>query len=207
MTGFPGYTTGRNARGMTLALRYPSLLLILALVLAPTCARAADKNAATALYDIALDMNHDGRVDRAAVVRDPASISAALYIYLGAGDRPLDLSHEPSFVKQNLTTDPVTGLAHNGKGALIVKYGRIGLGSNQYEMRLTIVYRRGAFWIAGFAKDWDMRDGSIGRCDINFLTGKGVAARGQAKPKPVGTKFKAIKLSDWSEESQPNACL
>ena len=157
------------------------------------------------LYAITLDLAHDGRLDRAAVVQDPDSTHAAFYIYLGAGTEQLDLARKPTFLKKDLTTDPVLGLASNGKGSLVVKYGRVGLGSNQYEMRLTIS-RRGEFWVAGFTHDWDMRDGSIRSCDINYLSGKGVASHGLGKRKTIKRKFAAVKLSDWSEEMGPQAC-
>jgi hypothetical protein len=183
----------------------PALLIIAALALIPAGARADDKPTLKPLYDVALDLDHDGRLDRAVVVHDPASIYAALYIYLGAGNGPLDIRRRPSFVKKDLTTDPVTGLAANGH-ALVVKYGRVGLGSNQYEMSLTIMRRRGEFWVTRFTASWDMRDGSLGSCAIDFLRGKGVAARGHGRNKRVRAKLTPIKLADWSEDKRPNAC-
>jgi hypothetical protein len=189
---------------MKIALQSAALAVMVALV--PAGARTEDKPALKVLYDIALDLDHDGKLDRAAVVQDPASIYAALYIYLGAGAGPLDLTRQPSFLKKDLTTEPVIGLAGNGKGTLIVKYGRVGLGSNQYEMRLTIARRGGEFWVAGFSASWDMRDGSLGSCDIDFLTGKGVAARGHGRNKPIKAKLRPVKLADWSQDKQPKAC-
>jgi hypothetical protein len=206
MTGFPGSTTGHKSARMKISVQPAALVLSAILTFVPLFARADDKPAAKVLFDIALDFDHGGTLDRALVVQDPASIYTALYIYLGDVGGAPDLSRKPSFVKKDLTTDPVTGLEKSRNGALTVKYGRVGLGSNQYEMRLTVVYRRGAFWVARFAKDWDMRDGSIGHCDINFLTGKGVASRGNGKPKPIKTKFKAFKLAGWSQDAQPKAC-
>jgi hypothetical protein len=35
-------------------------------------------------------------------------------------------------------------------------------------------------------------------CDSNFLAGKG-----KRNGKPVGTKFRAMKLADWSNEKSP----
>jgi hypothetical protein len=191
---------------MTNALQPVVLALVAAMAVAPAGTRAADKPALEVLSQITLDMDRDGKLDRAAMVHNPQSIYADLYIYLGAGAEPLDLAHKPTFVKKDFTTDPVLGLASDGKGALVVKYGRVGLGSNQYEMRLTVVHRRGGFWVAGFSNDWDMRDGSIGSCDINFLTGKGVASHSNAKPRPIKAKFVPIKLSDWSEDRQLKTC-
>ena len=189
---------------MKTALAYAALSWFVAFALVPAGALAAGNSALSMLAEITLDIDHDGKLDRAVMVQDPASIYADLYIYLGAGAEPLDLSRRPSFVKKNLTTDAVFGLASNGKGSLIVKYGHMG--SNQYETRLTIVDRDGEFLVAGFAQDWDMRAG-IGSCDINFLTGKGVASQGLAKSKAIRGKFTAIKLADWSADHRPQACL
>jgi hypothetical protein len=190
---------------MTTAVQPAALALIAAMAVAPAAARAEEKPAAKVVYKITLDIDHDGKLDRAAVVQDPASSYADLVIYLD-GPGPLDPSRIPSFLKKNLTADPVVGLESAGKGSLKVKYGRVGLGSNQYEMALTITHRRNEFWVVGFAKTWDMRDGSIGSCDINFLTGKGVATHSNAKPRPIKAKFAPIKLSDWSDAKRPKAC-
>jgi hypothetical protein len=130
-------------------------------------------------------------------------VYAGLLIYLAIGAEKLDLSHEPTFRKNDLTTDPVLGLESNGKGSLIVKYGRGG--SNQYEMSLTVIRRGAEFLVGGFTQVWDTRSG-IGSCDINYLTGSGVASRGLARSKPIKAKFTPVKLADWSQEKQPKAC-
>jgi hypothetical protein len=186
------------------ALVQSAFMAILAAV--PAVARAANTASTDAPRQYALDMDHDGKLDRAWVKQDSGDIYAALYLFLGYGAGPFDRSRKPTFVKKDLTTDPIISLAGNGKGALIVSYGRVGLGSNQYETKLTIVYRRGEFWVAGLAASWDMRDGSVGSCDINFFTGKGVAARGNGKNRPVKAKFTPVKLADWSDDKRPKAC-
>jgi hypothetical protein len=43
----------------------------------------------------------------------------------------------------------------------------------------------------------------MGGCDINFLTGKGVASEGLAEGKTLKGEFKSIKLVDWSMENAP----
>ncbi len=178
---------------------------IAALAIVPSFAHAQANAPLKALHEVTLDIDHDGKPDHAAVVEDPARGYAALYIFLGGGG-PLDLTRKPSFLKKDLTADPVSSLTGERKGALILKFGRVGLGSNQYETTLTIVRRNGNFWVAGLARSWDMRDGSVGSCAINYLTGKGVAARGNARSKPIKAKFRPIKLADWSEYTRPKAC-
>ena len=191
---------------MKAASQCAALFWIAALAMMPACAHAQAKAPLKALHEVTLDIDHDGKLDRAAVVEDPASGYAALYIFLGGGAGPLDLTRQPSFLKKDITADPVTGLTGDRKGALILTFGRVGLGSNQYETTLTIVRRNGNFWVAGLARSWDMRDGSVGSCAINYLTGKGVAARGNARSKPIKAKFRPIKLADWSEYKRPKAC-
>ena len=180
--------------------------VLASLALASAFARAETMPLADTPYQYSLDMDHDGKLDRAWVTHDPRDIYAALYLSLGYGTGPLDLTRKPTFVKKDLTTDPIMGLAGNGKGALIVHYGRVGLGSNQYETKLTIVCRRGQFWVAGISASWDLRDGSVGSCDIDFLSGKGFAARGNGKNRRVKAAFRPIKFADWSEDRRPKAC-
>ncbi len=73
-----------------------------------------------------------------------------------------------------------------------------GCGANKsWDQTLTIVYRRGEFLVAGYARDWDWNshlvDGSVetimGSCDIDFLAGKGVVSDGPDEGKPIGGKF------------------
>ena len=157
------------------------------------------------LHEIALDIDQDGKMDRAVLAKpQPELPDADLYIYLALGDEKVDLSRKPAILKKAIATDAIEGLESAGKGSLIVKYGWGG--SNTYEAKLTIVHRRGAFWVAGFTKSWDRRDG-IGSCDINFLTGKGVVSRGPSgKDRPMGAKFKPVKLADWSPDKHAKAC-
>src|SRR6478735_783909 len=75
-----------------------------------------DKPAPIALFDLTLDLDSDGKMDRAVLVnpggKDAGFFSsdrawfmfgaddrADLYIYLGGGDAPLDITRPPSFIK------------------------------------------------------------------------------------------------------------
>ena len=191
---------------MKAAFQRVALSWTVALALAPVCANAQNNGPLKPSNEVTLDIDHVGKLDRAAVVEDPTSGYAALYIFLGYGKGPLDLARKPTFLKKDLTSDPVTALAGDGKGALVLTFGRVGLGSNQYETKLSIVRRAGDFWVAGLARSWDMRDGSVGSCDINYLKGNGVAARGNAKSKALKSKFRPIRLADWSEAKRPKVC-
>jgi hypothetical protein len=154
------------------------------------------------LNEVTLDIDHDGKPDRAALAQTSDGADADLYVYLGA--ETLDLSHKPSILKMGLTTARIIGFEGDAKGSLIVISGCGGC-SNDYATALTIVYRGGQFWVGGVTYNWDTRTGT-GSCDINFLTGKGVRSQGLAKSKPIKAKFVPIKLADWSEAKRPKAC-
>ena len=170
-----------------------------------TAAPAENKPSIEPLYEITLDMDNDGRMDRAAIVQNPDGGQADLYIYLDAGDEKLDLSRKPAYLKDGLTTERIQGLEAKGKGSLVVTFGCGGC-SNDYETTLTIVDRGGKFLVAGVTYDWDTREG-MGSCDINFLTGRGVVSRGlNGKSKPIKGKFRPVRLADWSDEIVSKAC-
>jgi hypothetical protein len=179
-------------------------------------ALAENKPGLEALSEVMLDIDRDGKLDRAVLVGDPESGSLDLYIYLAADDEKLDLSRRPNFLKKGITERSIIdrGLASNGKGSLTVMYC-YGCGANKsWNETLTIVYRRGEFLVAGYTRDWDWNshtsDGNvetiIGDCDINFLTGKGVASQSLDEGKPLKEKFMPVKLGDWSAEKRPKAC-
>ena len=55
-----------------------------------------------------------------------------------------------------------------------------------------------------------MADGSVqtilGSCEIDFLSGKGVASDGLDEGKPIEAPFTPVKLADWSDDKRPAAC-
>jgi hypothetical protein len=170
----------------------------------PACALAENSLPLQSPYEVTLDIDHDGKMDRAVLAEDPASGNGDLSIYLAAGAAKPDYSRPPAILKKRLTTARILRFESSGKGSLIVMSGCGGC-SNDYATTLTIVYRGGEFLIGGVAYDWDTRSG-MGHCDVNFLTGKGVTSRGPTKGKPFKAKITPVKLADWSPEKQPKAC-
>jgi hypothetical protein len=154
------------------------------------------------ISDVTLDVNSDGKLDRIALVENGGL--ADLYIFLGAGDAPLDISKSPTFIKKELSYNNIHALAVSGKHAFTIQNGCGGC-SNDYETTLTIVDRGGTFLVAGYTLNWDTRNGQ-GSCDINFLTGKGTLARDLGEGKHVKGQFKPIKLADWTDEYAPKIC-
>ncbi len=75
-----------------------------------------------------------------------------LWIYLQTGKEALELTRRPSFIKASLTHDPILSVESKSGGSLVIRFDRGG--NNHYEMSLTIVHRKGQFWVAGFTKAW-----------------------------------------------------
>src|SRR5262245_22485800 len=156
-------------------------------------------------YEVSLDMDRDGREDRAVVARDAGSPGVDLYVYLGAGDERINLSRPPSALKKDITLQFVTGLEGRGNGALVVSYGCGGC-SNDYETTLTIVWRGGRFVVAAFAYALGTRQ-AIGDCAIDFLTGTGFVSDGPDDDKrPMEGNFVPVTLADWSDDKAIEAC-
>jgi hypothetical protein len=185
----------------------------------PACAETR-----RALFEIALDIDRDGKLDRAVLVagegtgfhspgKDWLMIGSAarvdLYIYLGAGGAPLDLSRKPSFLKPGI----VLGERQNQlfplearDGSLIVKTA-YNLHSNWAPERLTIAHRKGKFFVAGFSRSVDMKNGEQGSCELDFLAGKGVVSKGvDGKPRSLRPRLEPVKLAAWATRSIPKAC-
>jgi hypothetical protein len=176
-----------------------------------------------ALFEITLDIDHDGKLDRVVLAgvegmgsygpdKDwflfGADERVDLHIYLAAGDAPPDL-RKPAFLKPGI----VRGERQNQifplqarDGSLIIKTA-YNLHSNWARETLTIVHRGGDFLVAGFSREYDMKSGEQGGCDINFLTGKGVVSKGvDGKKRRLEARFKPVKLAAWSARSIPKAC-
>lgn len=169
---------------------------------------------AEASFNVTLDIDNDGKTDRAATVENADNGQTDLYIYLGSGDTKLDLSDKPTFLRKALTDNRITGVESKSKGSLAIT-SCFGCGaSKSWEETLTIVYRHGNFIVAGYSRDWDWNvqtsDGDVktkvGSCDINYLTGKGVASRDLSDGKPVHGKFVPVDLAHWSYDKRPKPC-
>ena len=187
-------------------------------------ARAQDKPL-TVLYEIALDIDRDGKPDRAALVaregegfysaaRDWFMLGpgeqADLYVYLGVGDAPVDLARAPSLIKPGIANaernNQIFPLEASDKGSLKVKTA-YNLFSNYAEETLTVVQRNGAFVVGGLTASFEWKSGEQGSCDINYLSGKATAATGaDGKPRALRGTFKPVNLSDWSQKDYPKAC-
>lgn len=166
------------------------------------------------LFDLVLDLDGDGTLDRAALIENQDSEIAELDIYLGGGAVALDLALQSSFRKEKVIEGTAMKFEHKGKASLVIT-SCYGCGANKsWEETLTIVHRKGVFMVAGFTRSWDwnshLANGTVetrmGGCDINFLTGRGEVTVGLDDIRPVKRKFKPVKLADWSAENRPSEC-
>ena len=201
---------------MAIRALFPIAIAVAFVVTAP--ASAAEKR--EVLDEATLDIDNDGRMDRAVLVGDSGGGYVDLYIYLAAGDEKLDLLRPPDFLKKEITDGSIMdrGLESKGKGSLAVT-SCSGCGARKSsDETITIAFRSGEFLVAGYTRSWDWNsevhkaDGSwdmetlMGGCDINYLTGKGAASQSLDEGKPLPEKFTPVKLSDWSEDKRPKAC-
>jgi hypothetical protein len=184
----------------------PALLAGAAVLAATPPTSAEDKPSPEATHQVTLDIDNDGRMDRAAIAEHRDVRQADLYIYLSVGEGKLDLSLPPHFLKENLTTELVLGLDAGSEGSLTVTYGCGGC-SNDYETELAIAHRGGALLVAGFIYSWDTRYG-IGSCEIDFIAGRKITTEGLDHATPHEAPFppERLLLADWSDERRLDAC-
>jgi hypothetical protein len=150
---------------MKLAFQRAALKFAVVLAMAPIGARAegepsmenpCEMTVLKQRCEIALDIDRDGRMNRAVLVRHPTGPSADLSIYLAAGDDKIDPARKPAISREDLASGAVMQLGASGRGSLTVGYGCGGC-SDDVETTLTIVHRGGDFWVAGFICDWETR--------------------------------------------------
>jgi hypothetical protein len=181
-----------------------------------------------ALFDVTLDMDADGTLDRAVLIlvgpgRDKAwDLSRGNYplttdetvdlaIYLGAGDAAVDINKTPTILKQNIADREYAGWVQSPE---VVNTRSLKVGWNyqpgstsDLDERLTIVWRKGKFLVVGLDVYWE-NHGQNGNCQLNLATGQGSKAKGEfPAPKPTfKAKVKPIPLEKWSAKTWPTQC-
>jgi hypothetical protein len=180
---------------------------ILLLTAIPNPVSADPGRSVDVIREVTLDIDRDGRADRAVLSRNgDEGALVDLTIYLGVDADEPGAARRPSIVKPALTSGHVHEMTARDNGSLRVE-SRCGGCSNDDDFVFTIVHRAGQFLIGGFSRSWELRDGSAGSCDVNFLNGKGLASRGlSVRSTAIRTAFKPVRLADWSAEKMPGAC-
>ncbi|MDQ7070035.1 MAG: hypothetical protein Q9M48_04720 [Rhodobacterales bacterium] len=183
--------------------------LILIFGLLPTFAQAQSVTVTpeTTLSQVDADLNNDGIIDRAILLRLKESEDASLIIWNG-----------PDFVQPAVSTDdiiwagglgqiPHLQLAENG--SLQIVSMNISIGRDRWEQTLTIAYRKGRYLLAGFTYDWyDTLDlENSGSCDVNLFNGKGFLTLGQAgREHKIRVALRAMPIADW-DAIEPRECF
>jgi hypothetical protein len=208
-------------------------LALLAMPSTEAISAAATKN--EVLYQTSLDIDRDGKTDKAALVlvgpgrtdfheltQERYGLSederVDLYIYLGKGGENADVRQKPDFIKQQVA-DPervpwVQPLEVSKSGSLQISAAHQWGASHDWTEILTIAYREGEPVVAGFTMGWSwnslLADDTVetleGECDVNFLSGKATLAKDADEPRPIKGLFKTVKLADWTSANIPKAC-
>ncbi len=180
------------------------------------------------LFDVTLDMDADGKLDRAVLVlvgpgrNTTWELSRGIYplsanetvdlaIYLGGGGEPIDISKPPTILKQNIIDREyaawVQSLEVVNTRSLKVGWNEQPGSSHDLEEVLTIAWRKGQFLVVGLDTFWENPNG-IGNCQLNLSTGEGSRADGELPaPKPTfKAKVKPVPLEKWSAKTWPTQC-
>lgn len=183
-------------------------LLILTLSVSTGNAESIPKPSVIA--DAKIDIDRDGKSDRAILVEGKSSSDVDLYIFNNTDTTPSDISKGAELVRKDFLDQSIDGSISGmevRKNSLVIKYGWIG--RNDTEAELTIVNRGGKYLIGGFSFSYDTATGH-GACEINYLTGKGLVSKiseGRVLSKKTLSKtFEPIELSKWTTDSVPANC-
>jgi hypothetical protein len=215
--------------------RFRRVACALAIATAATPVPALSKTALSSqmLYGISLDIDNDGKLDRAILVlhrpQDAEPLpqhdeqyalsegeSLDLLVYLATADR--EPNRKPDFSKAGII-DPeetpwVFPLETDDRHALLVSSAYGAGASKSWEQTIAVVARDGKYLVGSYERNWDwntqLSDGSVetvmGGCEIDFLSGAGIISDGLDETKPIAQKFRPIALSDWSSDKRPAAC-
>ena len=205
--------------------RFSFAALALLISLSPVTAAT---NKLDDIYDVAIDINKDGKMDRAVLVAVDAKIGnfysdkkesyspgyeerLDLFIYLGTGYEPVDLTKSPSLVGEHIDRifegGFISPLAISNKNSLVFSVSTGGASAFSGDYTLTIVDRSGKLMVAGYDYSFETRE-DAGGCSLNYLSGKGVVEKGinNEISKPLKGLFKLVTLADWTMAKLPHVC-
>jgi len=128
------------------------------------------------LGSIQSDWNGDGKIDKAILVtRDNKQPAATLLVYLSNKSKNLNRKLEAhDIVWHSGYAGQGASLKLNKRNSIVIYAGNTSVGRHRWRSKLTIVYRRKKFLVAGYTlhKRDTLKLNSATTCDINYLAGK-----------------------------------
>ena len=161
-------------------------------------------SAAKVVSVVSADWNGDGDFDRAVLVEADESDMTDLLIFLSTASGTMRLvEYKSNIAWRGAMWGTQPSLGTNEQGSLVVSAANEAIGRNRWHQKLTLIYRRDRFIVAGYSySDYDTLKPDTGMlCDINFLAGRGVSNGVTVKlartPRP---------LKDWTQTMAQQWC-
>ncbi|MCR9088137.1 MAG: hypothetical protein NXH97_15485 [Rhodobacteraceae bacterium] len=170
------------------------LLLLIATILVVASPGAAQ-------IQITADFNGDGAEDLAELVFNSQLFSADLLIATATQTHRF-----PQIAYSGAMEGQEASLTLAQDGALEVHSGNRSMGRDRWDQTLTIVWGGEGFLLAGIKRAWwdTLTPDSDGNCDVNLLTGKGLA-NGPEGAREIRLEAPAPALADW-DQALPEGC-
>ena len=156
------------------------------------------------LGSIKADWNGDGKLDKAMLVTRDNDTAATLLVYFSNASKHLTRKLEArDIVWHSSNTGQGASLKLSKRKSIVVYAGNTSVGRNRWRSKLTIVYRRKKFLVAGYTlhKRDTLKLDSATDCDINYLAGKLIKNNIKLRIKNVAPSLKL-----WQKNPKNNPC-
>lgn len=193
-----------------------TLISSFALICLSASAMAAPIDPANILEAAAGDFNKDGAEDLVLLTRGDEDMNILFFLQDADGGYLKPAGEAIGKVWGSLGPDGIAGqrpalkVLPNGSIQIITMNDSIG--RNRWEQTLTIAYRNTDFVVAGFTYNYrDTLDlEATGDCDLNVLTGKGVAnlpdGKGGSIRKQISAGPNFVPFKDWPGDGGLKEC-
>lgn len=162
------------------------------------------------------DFNKDGAQDLALLVRTDEDMDLRFFLqdkdgmYLKPAGVALKKVWGTAAPDSTVGQEPELVAMPNGSIQVITKNEAIG--RDRWHQTLTLAYRNTDFIVAGFTYSYydTLEPENSGNCDLNVLTGKGVASKGDGKGGEIKLKISVqpefMPFKDWPDDGGMKAC-
>lgn len=162
------------------------------------------------------DFNKDGKQDLALLIRGDGDMDLRFFLRDKGGFFLKPAGAALDKVWGTAQPDGIVGqepqLFAMPNGSLQVTTKNEGIGRDRWQQTLTLAYRNTDFIVAGFTYSYHdtLDEANNGDCDLNVLTGKGVAnvpdGNGGQKKIAVAVAPRFIPFKDWPDDGGMKAC-